>query len=327
MRTMAKLMETRAKVPRSRGRNVRRAMGLLGGTALLLCLAGCPTRPQSAMELMQQERQQQALVNGQQDAAQKAQLPDSKDLALSAISAMQQQGRYFAALAYIAQFHQQFGESVDADVLEAEALRQTGQASRAKVAYQKLISENRAAVGWHGLGLLSGEAGDFATAADDIARATVLEPTNGVYLSDLGYALLREGDLAGARVPMGQAAELAPDDQTVLGNLALLLLLDDQPDQAQSLMVRANLSDQAQAQVRTLAAQTQPAVQAWQLRQQASAQKQAAATELARANTEDALAVGNATSTNVTKAAGTSTVPAPMLQTVMDRFGQGAPSQ
>ena len=86
------------------------------------------------------------------------------------------------------------------------------------------------------------------------ARAAALRPTDAQYLGDLGYALLRAGSPQGARVPLGQAAELDPGNPRILGNLAVLLLAEGESDAAQQVMTRAGLSPEAREQVRQLAA-------------------------------------------------------------------------
>jgi len=78
---------------------------------------------------------------------------------------------------------------------------------------------------------------------------------NAQILGDLGYARLRAGDLNGARVPLGQAAELAPENGRVLANMAVLLLVEGDPLKAQRLMDQAQLGEEARGQVLRLAAE------------------------------------------------------------------------
>jgi thioredoxin-like negative regulator of GroEL len=66
---------------------------------------------------------------------------------------------------------------------------------------------------------------------------------------------LRAGDLNGARVPLGQAAELAPENGRVLANMAVLLLVEGDPVKAQRLMDQAQLGDEARGQVQRLASE------------------------------------------------------------------------
>src|SRR5690606_6084312 len=93
---------------------------------------------------------------------------------------------------------------------------------------------------------------------------------NATYLGDLGYARLRIGDLEGAGLALGQAAELAPEDVRALSNMAVLLLLRDQPRHADALMRDASFSVQARERVYAVTAELrrQPLVSAGSLEHQ-----------------------------------------------------------
>ena len=56
-------------------------------------------------------------------------------------------------------------------------------------------------------------------------------------------------------MPLGQAAELAPDNPKVLANLALLLLVEGDAVKAQRVMDQARLGEEARAQVLRLASE------------------------------------------------------------------------
>src|SRR5690606_15707414 len=88
-------------------------------------------------------------------------------------------------------------------------------------------------------------------------RAVQLAPTNAQMLGDLGYARLRAGDIAGARVPLGKAAELDPANTKVLANMALLLMMEGNAVQAQRLMDQAGLGQEARSQIYQRAAEMQ----------------------------------------------------------------------
>src|SRR5690606_5558264 len=91
-----------------------------------------------------------------------------------------------------------------------------------------------------------------------------MRPTNAEYLNDLGYARLQAGNINGARIPLGQAAELDPSNNKVLANLALLLLMQGEPAQAHAVMDKAGLSKKARDQMQKLATDslTQPTTHA-----------------------------------------------------------------
>lgn len=226
---------------------------LLGVLACAGLLAGCSSRPETAWELIRQQKEEQAMVRAHEDRLARSQAPSQAGIMLDLIRQAQAQGRYFAALAYIEAHEQQFGRSAELDALRADALRMTGQPTQSEAAYRALLTTSQAAHGWHGLGLLAADRGDYAQAVADLTRAVKLAPTDPMMLSDLGYACLRAGDVAAARLPLGKAAELAPDNHKVLANLALLLLLDGEHDAARRVMHQAGLSEQARDRVQALA--------------------------------------------------------------------------
>src|SRR5690606_32585314 len=133
--------------------------------------------------------------------------------------------------------------------MRADALRMTGQEQASAAAYQALLGTSKAAEGWHGLGLLAAQGGDYEKAVENLAKAATLRPTDAKILNDLGYARLQAGDVAGARLPLGQAAELDPSNTKVLANLALLLLLDGKEAQAQEVMAQAGVTQAAKDEI------------------------------------------------------------------------------
>lgn len=232
---------------------------------VVLCaalMAGCQGNSmESAWGLIQQQQQEQALMRQAEDDAHGTRQPTEPKLMLALIRESQAQGRYFASLAYIDAYRQRFGASDELAALQADALRRTGQEEQSEAAYRKLLGGAQAAQGWHGLGLLAGVRGDYAQAAQDLARAVQLAPTNAQMLGDLGYARLRAGDRSGARVPLGKAAELDPANTKVLANMALLLVVEGHAVQAQQLMDRAGLGQEARSQIYQLASLVQVPVQ------------------------------------------------------------------
>ncbi|SAI58459.1 Flp pilus assembly protein [Bordetella ansorpii] len=238
----------------------RKGRAALLALAAVLMLPGCQTnRAESARQLMQQQEEEQAMARMEDDAANQR-AASRPQMALSLIRKEQEEGRFFASLAYLDAYRQTFGDVPEASAMRADALRKTGQPQASEQAYRALTSGPEAARAWHGLGLLAGMHGDFGQAAQHLRRATQLRPTDAQYLGDLGYALLRAGDSRQARVPLGQAAELAPDNAKILANLALLLLVEGDPAGARQVMDRANLSNEARNQVQQLAAQVRAPV-------------------------------------------------------------------
>lgn len=186
--------------------------------------------------------------------AQKEPKPDTPGMYLALIDRMQSQGLYFASLAHIDAYEKQYGVTPDSTLLRADALRLTGQPDASANAYRALLATPLASRGYRGLGLVAGAAGDFEMAAHDLEEASTLAPTDAATLSDLGYARLREGDVAAARVPLMKAAELDAHNATVLANVALLLLAQGHARDARALMDDQHFSSDVREAVRRDAA-------------------------------------------------------------------------
>jgi Flp pilus assembly protein TadD len=186
---------------------------------------------------------------------------DDKQLYVELISKMQQQGAYYASLAHVEAYRQRYGDSPQLRLLNADALRETGQRDAALAMYGSLTSSPQAAAAWHGIGLIAARDGDAVRAEQSLAKAVQLQPLNTGYLGDLGFARLRAGDWARAQEPLAKAAELSPGSAKANANLAVWALLRGQNEMAETIMRNARLTDSAQAEVRRLAEQ---------LRQQAS---------------------------------------------------------
>lgn len=223
------------------------------GLAALLglsLLAGCQSnKMESAWSLIREQREQQFLM---QQSEQEVAVNKRRSM-LSMIRETQRQGRDFASLAYIESYRQHYGDSDDLLVLQADALRRTGQDAESEAVYRQLLTGKKAAQGWHGLGLLAGSTGNYASAVQSLERAAQLVPTNSQVLGDLGYARLRVGDTTGARVPLGKAAELDPNNTKGLSNMALLLIVEGNTEKAQELMDRAMLEPETRDQIYELA--------------------------------------------------------------------------
>ena len=245
---------------------MKKRLGLIAlAGVMLLGLPGCSMlNEDNAWRLAEQQQEKYALE--QQHDAQEVRRNAAKkpELMLSMIREMQQQKRYFASLAYIDAYRQQFGEQGDVMALRADALRMTGQTQDSEQAYRALLKTEYAASGWHGLGLLAGAAGDYAQAEQNMEQAVRLAPTQADILNDLAYTRLQQGKTTQARLPLGQAVELDPENQTIISNLALLLLLQGDAVGAEHIMDQAGLETIARQQIQRLAMEVR-------LRQQAAA--------------------------------------------------------
>ena len=251
--------------------NRRPTVVLMLACTVFAGLGGCASKMESGYGVGIQAEREAALQQSQQ----KQDAPDTPGMYLALIDRMQSQGLFYASLAHIDAYEKQYGSTPDTILLRADALRQTGQAQGSADAYTKLLNTPLAARGHRGLGLLAGAAGEFGKASEEFYAATRLQPTDALTLSDLGYARLRLGDVAGARVPLMKAAELAQDNPKILSNVALFLLAAGQPAAAQGLIAQQKFSPEVQQAIR---ADAQRIAAAAAQASQAQVEKVAAAT-------------------------------------------------
>jgi len=209
--------------------------GVVAAVALLL--GACATKENGYGVSAQTERA--ALM---QAADQKQSVPDTPGMYLGLIQRMQAQGLYFASLAHIDAYDKTYGAIPESVLLRADALRMTDQPAASSAVYTQLLKTPLAARGYRGLGLIAGAAGDFDHAAQVLAQASDLAPTDASLLSDLAYAKLRSGDVVGARVPLMKAAELDQRNPKIVSNLALYLIAAGRTQDAQRLMNQQHLS-------------------------------------------------------------------------------------
>lgn len=183
---------------------------------------------------------------------------DDKRLYLALIAQMQQQGAYYASLAHVDAYRQRHGDSPALRLLQADALRATGQLAAARSLYVALANGPQAAAAWHGLGLIAVHEGDPAQAEQCLARAVALEPLNTDYLGDLGFARLRAGQREQAREPLARAAELAPDKIQANANMALWALLSNDTALAERILHSAGFPEATRQEVLRLAVELGP---------------------------------------------------------------------
>ena len=175
--------------------------------------------------------------------------PDTPGMYRALIERMQAQGLFFASLAHIAQFENQFGASPESTLLRARAQRETGQLDQSAEAYRGLVNTPLAAPAWHGLGLIAGARSDYAGAATALAEAARRAPTDPMVLNDYGYALLRAGNLSAARLPFAQAAELDAGNPKIIANLAVYLRVNGETTRSDAVMERGALAPATRAAV------------------------------------------------------------------------------
>lgn len=193
--------------------------------------------------------------DGGRNGAEQATAPNLENPATHAalVRQMQGKGMWYASLAHIDALEQRWGISDDSRLLRAEALRQTEQFDASVRLYEQLTRTPLRAAAWRGLGLAAGTQGRYAQAAGHFEQARQVSPTDGLLLSDLGFALIMDHRHDEARLPIMQAAQLLPSHPKVRSNLALYLLVQDRPGEARQLMDEAGLSPATRQAIEQLA--------------------------------------------------------------------------
>ncbi|WP_183023752.1 lipopolysaccharide assembly protein LapB [Variovorax sp. UMC13] len=224
---------------------------------LLLSLGGCAGTKGNYPGAAEQQQRSDAAATFDANSA----VTDSASTYLKLVDRMQRDGLWFASLAHIDALEQRWGSSPDSLRMRADALRQTDQPSESRKFYAKLMGTALEAAGYRGLGLLAGSEADYPQAVSLLEEAQRRTPTDGVLLSDLGYAQMRAGRLAQARVPLMQALQLASDNVQVQVNAALYLQASGQATHAEALMEESKMPPATRSAIRE-AARTLPTIAA-----------------------------------------------------------------
>jgi Flp pilus assembly protein TadD len=223
--------------------------GLCAGAALL---AGCASQPESSAYVAAGDaRQRQAAENTQAGNAG----ADTQATYLRLVEEMQKSDLWFASLAHIDALEQRWGASPVSHRLRADALRHAGQAKDSEAFYKRLMGTPLEADALRGMGLLAGGRADYAEAARLLELARRQRPADSQLLCDLGYALMRSGKLADARLPLMKAFQLRPDSPQAQVNLAVYFEASRETAQATALMEGHNMPQATRAAIRRSARQ------------------------------------------------------------------------
>lgn len=217
---------------------ISRGAGPIAATAVLLALAGCGSTGPGGYAGAQAQADRAAAEAALDPATGTLQTPA---IHLRLIEQMQRDGLWFASLAHLDALERTTPATPATLRLRADALRRTDQIAQSRQYYLRLLDTPLAGAAYHGLGLLAGADGDFPQAIEMLSQARRRDPTDVLVLSDLGYAMLRAGQTAQARVPLMQASQLQPDQQQVQVNLALYLFAVRRTNEAEALMAANNL--------------------------------------------------------------------------------------
>ena len=242
-------------------RSVVAPMLLAGCLAALAALAGCGGPKgfyPNAKALAERDASEasEATAPPASDTSQVAAALQSQTTYLKLVEQMQRDAQWFASLAHLDALERRWPASPQTIRLRADALRHTEQNAESRRQYELLLATPLQAAGYRGLGLLAGAQADYAQAVLMLESARQHDPTDGLLLSDLGYAYVRAGRVADARVPLMQAMQLLPGQPQVQANLALYLAASRQVEQSEALMAAHRLSPATRAAVREAARKT-----------------------------------------------------------------------
>ncbi|MCK9507218.1 MAG: pilus assembly protein [Pigmentiphaga sp.] len=220
---------------------------------VLVAACGACAAPPPQGYGVQAAEQQAARFEQQQEQAESG--VDQPGLYAGLIREMQGKGLYFASLAHLDAYVQRFGRSDEVELMRADAYRHTQQFEASAKIYRSLLTSQVAAFAWQGLGLIAAAGNHYAQASTHFAEAVRRNPTDAAMVADYGFSLLKQGRVDEARVPVVQAAELAPGSTKIVGNLAIYLYLKSNAAAAEAVMDKAAFSDESRRAIRQLAQQ------------------------------------------------------------------------
>lgn len=177
---------------------------------------------------------------------------DNARLYTDLIRQMIAQDRLYAALAHLQAREQEFGVSDELRLLRADILRRMGDDAPARALYEQLIDTPYAGQAHHGLGLLVSNS-DPAASLGHLEKAVQRVPTDARMRNDLGYALLRRGDYAQARLQLATAYQLDEGNELNRNNYILLLLVEGDDRRAARIAARDQVGDRLMRQLRSQA--------------------------------------------------------------------------
>lgn len=171
-------------------------------------------------------------------------------LYLQLIEGLQQRRMHYAALAHLDAFDQKWPDNRQAQLLRADALRQTGSLDEAGVIYERLTGKNPMPQALHGLGLIAVAKGQHEAGERLLVQANRLAPIDARILNDLGYVQMKAGRYGPARTNLAKAFELDPGNAQAGANLALLHMRLQEDGQAERMMQRMGMTEAQRAQLR-----------------------------------------------------------------------------
>jgi len=172
------------------------------------------------------------------------QLGQAVELQLNLAREMLENGRAHAALANLETLPP---NSLEVRESKALALRRIGD-PKARILYEGLLGTCKSAEAHHGLGQIAMRNGNTVEAERELREAARLQPTDSALRNDLGYVLLRRGEMEKARFEFITAMELNEHDKLPATNLLSVMFIQGENSEASRLIQSVGLSaDQVRA--------------------------------------------------------------------------------
>lgn len=140
-----------------------------------------------------------------------------------------------------------------AELLRADALRQTGRALQAQTIYEQLINSCVSGYAYRGLGLIASQAGNQQEALRHLKAASNALPTEHTIRNDYGYVLMQSGEHTSALHEFLTAVELAPDYRQAANNLIMLLYQQGDTAKAETFAKQFGVATEEMQQLKKLA--------------------------------------------------------------------------
>lgn len=161
---------------------------------------------------------------------------------LSMVQQQLDEERPRSALAYLEALGYRYPE---AQLMQADALRQIGQLERSREAYAALLDSCLEADGLRGLARSAFDQQRPMAALARMRQAREASPADARIRNDLGYLLLLSGEYHQAIEEFRTALEIDSSLDSAAGNLVLALLHDGQPQRAEAAARRYQVGDEA----------------------------------------------------------------------------------
>lgn len=226
--------------------------------AALLLMAGCSTQmlgalasaaTMSSQSASAEERAEKHALASTEAVAEKNPELETEPAYLQMVVQMQRKQLWFASLAHLDVLESKWKVSDESRLLRADALRHVSMQTESSRLYAQLLAGPKAASAHHGLGLLAAQAEHYSEAVVQLEAARKSAPTDALLLNDLGYALLHTDQPMSARLPLMQAAQLAPQNSRIQANVALFLLLHGEGTQVTEWMNQHQMGESLRLQV------------------------------------------------------------------------------